>query len=113
MFTCLIVSNFSPPPSHYKKISAQTHICAEIIVYPVGECLLTQLSAGKDISRLLTGGGVDVEVLQEDLRSAGADNAVNGLVVSLDVVVLGCDGTCVTDLDGLAVGPGDTVALRL
>lgn len=34
------------------------------------------------------------------------------LVIGLDVVVLGCDGPCVTDLDRLAVGTGDAVALR-
>ena len=97
----------------YKKISAQTQLCAEIIISPVGECGLSEFCTYKDISRLLTGGGVDVEVLQEDLRSAGGHCTVNGLVVSLDVVVLGSDGACITDLDGLAVSAGDTVALRL
>ena len=65
----------------------------------------------KDISRLLTGGGVDVEVLQEGLRSAGGHSTVNGLVVSLDVVVLGCDGTGIADLDSLAVSGSSQVYL--
>ena len=40
-------------------------------VNPIGERLLAELGGGVHISRLLTGGGVDVEVLQEDLRRSG------------------------------------------
>ena len=46
---------------------------------------LSQLGLGEDISGLLTGGGVDVEVLEEDLRVAGVGSAALVVVGALDV----------------------------
>lgn len=47
--------------------------------------LLGQLGLGEDISGLLTAGGVDVEVLEEDLRVAGVWSAALVVVGALDV----------------------------
>ena len=44
-----------------------------------------KLALNQNFSRLLTGSGVDVEVLEEDLRVAGGRSATLGLVVGLDV----------------------------
>ena len=46
---------------------------------------LGQLGLCEDISGLLTGGGVDVEVLEEDLRVAGVGSAALVVVGALDV----------------------------
>jgi len=46
-----------------------------------GECLLlAQLGLGQYFSGLLTGGGVDVEVLEEDLGATGGRSATLGVV---------------------------------
>ena len=62
-------------------------------------------------ARLLTGGGVDVVVAEETLRSRSAGSAVLGYVVGTDV---DCGGSGLFDhLDGgsLAVGTAHTVGL--
>ena len=72
-------------------------------------------SGPSDISqhhaRLLTGGGVDVVVAEENLRSRSAGSAVLGHVIGTDV---DCGGSGLFDhLDGgsLAVGTAHTVGL--
>lgn len=69
------------------------------------ECLLlAQLSPGKDFSGLLTDSGVDVEVLEEDLRTADGGSAALGVVLRLDVDGRGHGGVRVIEGSGLAVG---------
>jgi len=75
--------------------------------------LLGQLGLGEDVSGLLTGCGVDVEVLEEDLRVAGIGSAALVVVGTLDVDGRGHRGVRISEGCGLAVGTGDTVALRL
>ena len=62
-------------------------------------------------ARLLTRGGVDVVVAEEDLRSRSAGNAVLGHVVSTDVDCGGGGLFDHLDLCGLAVGAAHTVGL--
>ena len=71
-----------------------------------------ELGYCKHIARFLAGGGIDEEILEEDLGIASAYCTILGLVVGLDV-----DCRCgrilrFADLCGLAVGTADTVALR-
>lgn len=77
-----------------------------------GECLLlAQLGLGQDFSGLFTGGGVHVEVLEEDLGATGGRSATLGVVLGLDVDGRGHRGVRVIEGRSLAVGAGDTVAL--
>ena len=76
-------------------------------------CPSVKLTLDQNFSRLLTGGGVDVEVLEEDLRVAGGRSAALGLVVRLDVDGGGHRSERRTKGSGLAVGTGDAVALGL
>ena len=75
------------------------------------DLLIAQLGLGQDSSGLLTGGGVYVEVLEEDLGATGGRSAALGVVLGLDVD--GRGHRSVRDIEGrsLAVGAGDTVAL--
>ena len=45
-----------------------------------GRLLLAQLGLGQHFSGLLTGGGVHVEVLEEDLGASGGRSATLGVV---------------------------------
>ena len=72
--------------------------------------LLCQLGLCEDISGLLTGGGVDVKVLEEDLRVAGVGSATLVVVGALDVDCRSDRGVRISEGCGLAVGTGDTVA---
>ena len=72
---------------------------------------LRQLTLHEDISRLLTGGGVDVEVLEEDLGQTGGRSAALGVVLGLDVDGRGDRSVRVIEGSSLAVSTGDTVAL--
>ena len=74
---------------------------------------LRQLTLHEDISRLLTGGGVDVEVLEEDLGQTGGRSAALGVVLGLDVDGRVHGGVRVIEGGRLAVSTGDTVALGL
>ena len=74
---------------------------------------LGQLGLGEDVTGFLTGSGVYVEVLEEDLRVASIGSAALVVVGTLDVDVRGHRGVRIREGCGLAVGPGDTVALRL
>ena len=74
---------------------------------------LRQLALHQDISRLLTGGGVDVEVLEEDLGKTSGRSAALGVVLGLDVDGRGDRSVRVIEGSSLAVSTGDTVALRL
>ncbi len=77
-----------------------------------GECLLlAQLGLGQHFSGLLTGGGVHVEVLEEDLGATGGRSATFGVVLGLDVDGRGHWSVRVIEGRSLAVGAGDTVAL--
>ena len=53
-----------------------------------GYCL-GQLGLGEDVSGLLTGSGVDVEVLEEDLRVAGVGSTALGVVFGLGGLATG------------------------
>ena len=62
--------------------------CLILRIYPGRNCSplpSVKLALNEDFSGLLTGGGVDVEVLEEDLRVAGGGSTTLGLVVGLDV----------------------------
>ena len=59
----------------------------------------------------LAGGGVHQEVFEEDLRGAGAQDTMLGLVGGLDVDGIGAGLLDVQNLDSLAVTTGDTIAL--
>ena len=72
-----------------------------------------QFALHEDISGLLTGGGVDVEVLEEDLRGTSARSTTLVVVGALDVDGGGYRGIRVCEGSSLAVGTGDTVTLRL
>ena len=78
-----------------------------------GHCPSVKLALNENLSRLLTGSGVDVEVFEEDLRIALGRSAALGLVAGFDVDCGShrshrtAEGSC------LAVGAGDTVALGL
>lgn len=73
------------------------------------ECLLlAQFGLGQHFSGLLTGCGVHVEVLEEDFRATGGRSAALGL----DVDSRGHSGDGVIEGRSLAVGAGNTVALR-
>lgn len=74
---------------------------------------LGQLGLGEDVSGLLTGSGVDVEVLEEDLRVAGVGSAALVVVGALDVDCRSDRGVRISEGCGLAIGTGDTVVLRL
>lgn len=74
---------------------------------------LGELGTGKHFSRFLTGGGVDVEILEEDFRVACGRCSVLCLVCGLDVVGIGGDGRGCVECRYLAVSPGDAIALRL
>ena len=50
-----------------------------------GPLLLAQLGLSQHFSRLLTGGGVHVEVLEEDLGATGGWSATFGVVLGLEV----------------------------
>ena len=77
------------------------------------ECLLlAQFGLGQHFSGLLTGGGVHVEVLEEDLGATGGRSAALGVVLGLDVDSRGHSGDGVIEGRSLAVGAGNTVALR-
>ena len=77
------------------------------------ECLLlAQLGLGQHFSGLLTGCGVHVEVLEEDFRATGGRSAALGVVLGLDVDSRGHSGDGVIEGRSLAVGAGNTVALR-
>ena len=65
----------------------------------------------KHHARLLTGGGVDVVVAEENLRSRSAGSAVLGHVVGTDVDCGGGGLFDHLDLCGLAVGTAHTVGL--
>ena len=57
-----------------------------VLLMAEGECLLlAQLGLGQYFSGLLTGGGVDVEVLEKDLGAIGGRSATLGVVLGLDV----------------------------
>ena len=60
----------------HKKISAQTSICAEIIILPRRGVLTHPASRLRRHLPTSHRCGVDVEVLQEDLRGTGTDSAV-------------------------------------
>lgn len=66
-----------------------------------------------DNSRLLTGGGVDIEVLEEDLGKTGGRSTALGVVLCLDVDGRVHGGVRVIEGGRLAVSTGDTVALGL
>lgn len=74
---------------------------------------LGQLGLGEHVAGFLTGSGVYVEVLEEDLRVAGIGSAALVVVGTLNVDVRGHRGVWISEGSGLAVGTGDTVALRL
>ena len=77
-----------------------------------GECLLlAQLGLGQHFSGLFTGGGVRVEVLEEDLGATGGRSATLGVVLGLDVDGRGLGSVRIIEGRSLAVGAGDTVAL--
>lgn len=44
-----------------------------------------ELGYCKHLARLLAGGGVDIEILEEDLRISSAYGTILGLVLRLDV----------------------------
>ena len=67
---------------------------------------------GHHLAGLLSGLGVHEEVLHEYLRSSSGRSAVLGLVSSLDVNLCSFDSERASDYCSLAVGAGDTVALR-
>ena len=76
------------------------------------ECLLlAQLGLGQDFSGLLTGGGVHVEVLEEDLGATGGRRSTLGIILGLDVDGSGHRSDGVIEGRSLAVCAGDTVAL--
>ena len=78
-----------------------------------GECLLlAQFGLGQHVSGLLTGGGVHVEILEEDLGAAGGRSTALGVVLGLDVDGRGHRSVRVIEGRSLAVGAGDAVALR-
>ena len=60
--------------------------------------LLAQLGLGQHFSGLLTGGGVHVEVLEEDLGATGGRSATFGVVLGLDVD--GCGHRSVRVIEG-------------
>ena len=74
---------------------------------------LGQLGLGENVTGFLTGSGVYVEVLEEDLRVAGIGSAALVVVGTLDVDGRGHRGVRISEGCGLAIGTGDTVALRL
>lgn len=83
-------------------------------VHREGWCFLRrQLRAGVHVGRLLAGGGVDVEVAEEDLRVAGGRGSVLRVVVGLDVDGRGHGGLQAGEGCGLAVGAVHAVALGL
>ena len=71
-------------------------------------CILVESDQGEHFA----GFGVDEEVLHEDLWSGGVRGAVLVVVVFFDVVLLCYCFEDSADLDGFAVGAGDTVGLR-
>ena len=64
------------------------------------------------LSRLLTGNGIDEEILHEYLRCSGVGDSVNRFVLCLDVDCSIDNLARATDLDSLAVGLCHTIALR-
>lgn len=76
-----------------------------------GRLLAGKFTLSEDISGLLTGGGVHVEVLEEDLGATGGRSATFGVVLGLDVDGRGHRSVRVIEGRSLAVGAGDTVAL--
>ena len=75
--------------------------------------MLTQFRRDVHVGRLLTGGGVDVEVAEEDLRVAGGRGSVLRIVVGLDVDGRGHGCLQAGEGCGLAVGAVHAVALGL
>ena len=67
---------------------------------------------GEHFAGFFAGFGVHEEVLHEDLWSGGIRGAVLVVVVFFDVVLLCYSFEDSADLDGFAVGAGDTVGLR-
>ena len=78
----------------------------------VGWGIFVESDHGEHLSGFFTGFGVHEEVLHEDLWSGGVRGAVLVVVVFFDVVLLCYGFEDSTDLNGLAVGAGDTVGLR-
>lgn len=70
---------------------------------------LPQLHSSEHLAGLLSGLGIYVEILQEDLRSGLSYCSMNGLVVVLDVDHLVNDFASCANLNGFAVCTADTV----
>lgn len=70
-------------------------------------------SAGHLLARLLAGGGVHEEILEEHLRITGRGSATLVVVVALDVDGRGHRSERIAEGSSLAVGLGDAVALGL
>ena len=66
---------------------------------------------GQHDSGFLAGDGIHEVVAEEDLRSAGSQDTVLGLIVGLDVHGRGVDGVDQLDLGSLAVSAAHTVGL--
>ena len=75
--------------------------------------LAGELGQGQHFSGLLTGSGVHVEVLEEDLGATGGRSATHGVVLGLDVDSRSHRRVRVIEGRSLAIGTGDTVALRV
>ena len=72
-------------------------------------CIFVESDHGEHFAGFFAGFGVDEEVLHEDLWSGCVRGAVLVVVVFFDVVLLCYCFEDSTDLNGLAVGAGDTV----
>lgn len=64
------------------------------------------------LSRLLTGNGIDEEILHEHLRCSGLSDSVDRFVLCLDVDCSIDDLMRIPNLDSLAECLGYTIALR-
>ena len=75
----------------------------------VGWGVFVESDHGEHLAGFFAGFGVDEEVLHEDLWSGGVRGAVLVVVVFLDVILLCYWFEDSTNLNGLAVGAGNTV----
>ena len=78
----------------------------------VGWGVFVESDHGEHFAGFFAGFDVDEEVLHEDLWSGGVRGTVLVVVVFFDVVLLCYCLEDSADLDGFAVGAGDTVGLR-
>ena len=86
--------------------------CGEGGLLALYRCVFVESDHGEHFAGFFAGFGVHEEVLHEDLWSGGVRGAVLVVVVFFDVVLLCYCFEDSTDLNGFAVGAGDTVGLR-